>query len=85
MKNNEKVFMFLIGLLLGAVIATGAFLLYSKSCDNKMPDQMFGDNPPRMTDGQNNQRPDKPGMNNDHNFNNNRRMPDDEKTESSNN
>ncbi len=57
MKNKEKVIIFLIGLLVGAVIASGAFLLYSKCNNGRMHDQMPGGTPPGMTGGQNGQPP----------------------------
>ena len=32
---GEKIIIFIIGLLLGAVIATGAFMVCTKTCHNK--------------------------------------------------
>ena len=52
MKNN--ILIFAIGLLLGAVIATGAFYVYNKSntCNNSTNSSMSGGTPPSMPDGQ---------------------------------
>lgn len=59
MKNN--IIIFVIGLLLGAVITTGAFFVYSKStsCSTNSNGQMQmpGGNPPEMPSGQNGQPP----------------------------
>lgn len=49
MKDN--ILLFIIGVLVGAVIATGAFFAYTKAnstCNNGMP----GGNPPSMPNGQ---------------------------------
>ena len=66
MKN--KIIFFTIGLLVGAVIATSAFYIYSKvtTCNttNNSQMQMPGGNPPSMPNGQNDedgQPPEKPG------------------------
>ena len=63
---KEKILLFIVGLLLGAVIATGAFFAYTKasssSCNNQNT-QMNGGQPPEMPGGQNNsngQPPEKP-------------------------
>ena len=47
---------FVIGLLLGAVISTSAFFVYTKTttCNNKHNIQMNGGQPPQMPNGQNN-------------------------------
>ena len=48
---KDKIMIFVIGLLLGAVIATGAFYAYSKSttCNNSnQQTQMNGGTPPSM-------------------------------------
>lgn len=61
---KEKIIIFVIGILLGAVIATGAFYIYSKSNN-----QMNGGTPPDMPSGQmgdmqGGEPPAKPGENN---------------------
>ncbi|MBO4601048.1 MAG: hypothetical protein J5634_02305 [Bacilli bacterium] len=70
MKDN-KILLFVIGLLLGAVISTGAFYIYSKSnscdCSNNNTNQTnTNGQPPEMPSGQNNngQPPAMPGENN---------------------
>ena len=60
---SDKVKIFIIGLLLGAVITTGISYLYisnnSSDCSsNNM--QMNGGTPPEMPSGQNGQPPEKP-------------------------
>ena len=54
---KDKIIVFIIGLLLGGVIASGAFLIYTKtnssSCNNQNT-QMNGGQPPEMPGGQNN-------------------------------
>ena len=54
---KDKILLFIIGLLLGAVISTGAFFAYTKanssSCSNQNT-QMNGGQPPEMPGGQNN-------------------------------
>ncbi len=56
---KEKIIIFVIGLLAGAVIATGAFYVYSKAttCNTNNNQQigMPGGNPPSMPNGQNSQ------------------------------
>ena len=60
--------MFIIGLLLGAVIATGAFYVYTKAntnCSNQNTQMnMNGGQPPEMPSGQNGQPPEKPSNDN---------------------
>ena len=59
---KDKIIMLIIGALLGAVIATGAFLIYSKSsCNNE---QMPQGNPPSIPSGQSNEQREKPSDNN---------------------
>ena len=72
---KDKIMMFVIGLLVGAVIATGAFFIYTKAttiCNTNNNNQMGmpGGNPPSMQDGQ---PPEKPSDSNtqDSNQNNN--------------
>jgi len=52
---KDKIILFVIGVLVGAVIATGAFLVYSNfSCNNNNRDmQMRDGNPPSMPNGEN--------------------------------
>ena len=59
---KEKILLFMIGLLLGSVITTGAFYVYEKanSCNNTSNNQtmqMPGGNPPSMQNGQPPERP----------------------------
>lgn len=77
---KDKIMMFVIGVLVGAVITTGIFFVYTKinSCNsNNLPQpQMNGGNPPSMPGGQNTengQPPEKPSDSNtqDSNQNNN--------------
>ena len=56
---KEKIIIFIIGLLLGAVISTGAFYVYTTTankCDNSTNQtmQMPSGNPPQMPNGDNN-------------------------------
>lgn len=67
---KDKIIMFIIGILLGAVIATGAFYVYtiaSNNC-NCNNTQMNGNTPPDMSNSQNNsqngQPPEKPSDDN---------------------
>ena len=64
---KDKIILFVIGVLVGAVISTGAFYIYTtttKSCDcSSSNTQMNGGQPPEMPSGQNNdnrQPPEKP-------------------------
>lgn len=64
---KDKLMIFIIGLLLGAVISTGAFYVYTastKSCNcNSNNTQMNGGQPPEMPNGQkseNGEPPEKP-------------------------
>ena len=69
MSLKDKIIIFIIGLLVGAVIATGAFFVYTKAtatCNTNSNNQigMPGGNPPSMPSGQNSengQPPEKPG------------------------
>ena len=68
MSLKDKIIIFIIGLLIGAVIATGAFFVYTKAtttCNTNSNNQMQmpGGNPPSMPSGQNSvngQPPEKP-------------------------
>ena len=59
---KDKIMLLVIGILLGAVIATGAFYAYSKSntCDNSSNMQMNGGQPPEIPNGNNGQPPEMP-------------------------
>ena len=55
---KEKIMLFVIGVLVGAVISTGAFFVYTKatSCNNNSNNtqmQMPGGTPPSMPNGDN--------------------------------
>ena len=65
---KDKIMMFIIGLLVGAILATGAFYIYSKtagkcSCSTQNT-SMNGGQPPEMPNGQNSQPPEKPSDDN---------------------
>ena len=69
---KDKILLFVIGVLVGAVISTGAFFVYTKAtttCNTNSNNQvgMPGGNPPSMQDGQ---PPEKPGENGTQNNNN---------------
>lgn len=77
---KDKIFIFIIGLLVGAVLTTGVFFTYtiisSSKCNNTQ--QMNGSTPPQMPSGQdnqnssdNNQPPEKPGGDNNQESGNN--------------
>lgn len=74
---KDKILLFVIGVLVGAVISTGAFFVYSKAtnnanCNNQSM-QMPGGTPPSMSNGQNGengQPPEKPEENNNQQENN---------------
>lgn len=72
---KDKIILFIIGVLVGAVISTGAFYVYSKStsCNNSnsTQQQMPGGNPPSMQDGQSGQNGQPPEMPNGNNSENN--------------
>ena len=64
---KDKIIMLVIGALLGAVIATGAFYAYTSAntkCNTNNTTQMNGGTPPEMPNGQNGQPPEKPAENN---------------------
>ena len=76
---KDKILLFIIGVLVGAVISTGAFYVYTvannNSCSNANTTQMNSGNgqPPEMPVGQNNgngQPPEMPSGNNSQNNNN---------------
>ena len=71
---KDKIILFIIGVLVGAIISTGAFFVYTKAsttCNTNTNNQigMPGGNPPSMQDGQNGQPPEKPGENSTQNNN----------------
>ena len=69
---KDKILLFIIGVLVGAVISTGAFFVYTKAttCNNSNNNQtmqMPGGTPPNMNGNQNNgngQPPERPDGNN---------------------
>lgn len=76
---KDKILLFVIGVLVGAIISTGAFYVYTRmttSCNSNSYNQMQmpGGNPPSMMNGQNSdngQPPAKPGENSTQTNNNN--------------
>lgn len=71
---KDKIIMLVIGLLVGAVIATGAFYVYSKSttCNNtnNTQQQMNGSQPPELPSGQQGSNDGSQGMPNNNNTQN---------------
>ena len=75
---KEKILLFIIGLLVGAIISTGIFYVYTKNnsteCETETkempngerPEMPGGENgqPPEMPNGENGEPPAKPGENN---------------------
>ena len=57
--TKEKIILFVIGVLIGAVISTAAFFVYTKTLGNSSNDtssssqQMSGGTPPEMPSGEN--------------------------------
>ena len=71
---KDKILLFIIGVLVGAVISTGAFYVYTttnnSNSNNNSQMQMPGGNPPSMPNGQsgeNRQPPEMPNGNNSQN------------------
>ena len=63
---KDKIIIFIIGLLTGAVISTGAFYIYTITagkCNNNQNTQMSGVQPPEMPNGKMEQPPEKPNNN----------------------
>jgi len=60
---KDKIFVFIIGTLVGAIIATGAFLVYSNTtkCNDCSNTQFKGGEPPEIPSGENGNPPEKPG------------------------
>lgn len=54
---KDKLIIFIIGVLVGAVIATGSFYIYltTSNCSNNNQTQMNGGQPPEMPSGENGQ------------------------------
>ncbi|MBR6168687.1 hypothetical protein IKQ74_01965 [Candidatus Saccharibacteria bacterium] len=80
MENNRKddtkvrIFSFIIGVLVGAIISTSAFIisvnvLGANNSSNGQSSQMQGGTPPEMPSGENGQPPAKPGEGNNQNGN----------------
>ena len=72
-KMKDKIILFAIGVLVGAVITTGSFLIYTKAIkcnNNKQMMQMPGGNPPSMPQGQNSDNQQQENQNNNNNNNN---------------
>ncbi len=60
---KDKIMIFIIGVLVGAVISTGAFYIYTAASNSKSSNQetqMNGGQPPEKPDGENGQPPEKP-------------------------
>ena len=74
---KDKILLFVIGMLAGAIISTGAFFLYTKSNGNNNGGP--GGNPPEMQNGQG-QPPEMPGGNIDNGNNQPPEMPSDSNT-----
>ena len=73
---KDKILLFVIGVLVGAVISTGAFFVYAKAtttCNTNSNNQMLmpGGNPPSMQNGQSGQNGQPPEMPNGNNSGNN--------------
>jgi hypothetical protein len=67
---KDKIILFIIGVLVGAIISTGAFFVYTKAtttCNNNSQMGMPGGNPPSMPNGQNGQPPEMLNGNNSQN------------------
>ena len=62
---KDKIILFVIGVLVGAVISTGAFYVYtttnSNNNSNNNTQMNGGQQPPEMPSGQNGQPPEMPG------------------------
>ncbi len=61
---KDKILLFIIGVLVGAIISTGAFFVYTKTTTNNTNNsqmQMPGGTPPSMSGGnETGQRPERP-------------------------
>ncbi len=63
---KDKILLFIIGVLVGAIISTGAFFVYTKLTTNNSNSQqtqmqMPGENMQGMPNGENGQPPERPG------------------------
>lgn len=65
---KDKIFLFIIGVLVGAVISTGAFYVYTTTNNNNCSNTKM-QTPPEMPSGQNGQPPEKPTNSNSQNSN----------------
>ena len=64
---KDKIFMFIIGALVGAIVATGAFYIYTsttKTTDCSSEERFKGGEPPEMPSGENGQPPEIPSESN---------------------
>ena len=64
---KDKIILFVIGVLVGAVLSTGAFYIYTTASSSKSSNQeiqMNGGQPPEKPDGKNGEPPEKPSSNN---------------------
>lgn len=68
---KDKVMLFVIGALVGAIIATGVFFIYTKINSNNSGMMGPGGNPPSMPNGQNGESNTPPEMPSENNFQNN--------------
>lgn len=57
---KDKILVFIIGVLVGAVLSTGAFYIYTRVSGNNNNTQLNGGQPPEMPNGENGQPPEKP-------------------------
>ena len=72
---KDKIMLLVIGVLIGAVISTGAFYIYTTTngfcnCNNQNTQMNNGEQPPEKPDGENGQPPEKPSNDNTQNSNN---------------
>lgn len=64
---KDKILLFVIGVLTGAIISTGIFFIYTKNittCENNRQFGMREGTPPEMPNGGNKERPERPVENN---------------------
>lgn len=71
---KDKILLFIIGVLVGAIISTGAFFVYTKLTTNNSNSQqtqmqMPGGNMQGMPSGENGQSPERPGESSSQNSN----------------
>lgn len=67
---KEKIIIFVIGILVGAVVSTGAFYVYTtinNSCNRTNQNMNMNNQPPQMPSGQNSQNTQPPQMPNANN------------------